>query len=83
MAWFSCYAPYEQPKFALALCLEEGGSGGTTGSPIAARIMDAAIRCSEGTFDQKIAPISATEVAGAEDTTDSEDDSSSGDDSEE
>ncbi|MED9872877.1 MAG: penicillin-binding protein 2, partial [Eggerthellaceae bacterium] len=83
MAWFSCYAPYEQPKFALALCLEEGGSGGTTGSPIAARIMDAAIRCSEGTFDQKIAPISATEVAGAEDTTDSEDDSSSSDDSEE
>lgn len=83
MAWFSCYAPYEQPKFALALCLEEGGSGGTTGSPIAARIMDAAIRCSEGTFDQKIAPISATEVAGAEDTTDGEDDSSSGDDSEE
>ena len=48
LAWFSCYAPYEQPKFALALCLEEGGSGGTTGSPIAARIMDAAIRCSEG-----------------------------------
>ena len=45
--------------------------------------MDAAIRCSEGTFDQKIAPISATEVAGAEDTTDSEDDSSSSDDSEE
>lgn len=83
MAWFSCYAPYEQPKFALALCLEEGGSGSTTGSPIAARIMDAAIRCSEGTFDQKIAPISATEVAGAEDTTDGEDDSSSGDDSEE
>lgn len=60
MAWFSCYAPYEEPRFALALCLEEGGSGGTTGSPIAARIMDAAIRSLDGSFDGQIAPVPAT-----------------------
>lgn len=76
MAWFSCYAPYEQPKFALALCLEEGGSGGTTGSPIAARIMDAAIRCSEGTFDQQITPIAAGSVEGRETPSDDEEDNS-------
>ena len=76
MAWFSCYAPYEQPKFALALCLEEGGSGGTTGSPIAARIMDAAIRCSEGTFDQQITPIAAGSVGGQEAPSDDEEDNS-------
>lgn len=62
MAWFSCYAPYEEPRFALSLCLEEGGSGGTTGSPIAARIMDAAIRSLDGTLDEQITAIPATGV---------------------
>lgn len=62
MAWFSCYAPYEEPRFALSLCLEEGGSGGTTGSPIAARIMDAAIRSLDGSLDEQITAIPATGV---------------------
>ena len=62
MAWFSCYAPYEEPRFALTLCIEEGGSGGTTGSPVAARIMDAAIRTVDGTFDEQITVVSASGV---------------------
>lgn len=62
MAWFSCYAPYEEPRFALSLCLEEGGSGSTTGSPIAARIMDAAIRSLDGSLDEQITAIPATGV---------------------
>lgn len=47
-AWFSCYAPYEEPRFALALCIEEGGSGGSTASPVAARVMKAAMDYSDG-----------------------------------
>lgn len=47
-AWFACYAPYEEPRFALALCIEEGGSGGRTASPVAARVMKAAMDYSDG-----------------------------------
>ena len=63
MAWFSCYAPYDNPKFALCVCVEEGGSGGTVGSPLAAQIMDAAIQSSSGSFDEDMSPIAATEVS--------------------
>lgn len=53
-AWFACYAPYEDPRFALALCIEEGGSGGAVASPVAARVMKAAIDYSNGvTIDYK------------------------------
>lgn len=47
-AWFACYAPYEDPRFALALCIEEGGSGSSTASPVAARVMKAAMDYSNG-----------------------------------
>ena len=81
MAWFSCYAPYEEPRFALSLCLEEGGSGGTTGSPIAARIMDAAIRSLDGSLDEQITAIPATGVN--EQSSSSSNDSDDEEDSEE
>ena len=47
-AWFSCYAPYEEPQFALSLCIEEGGSGGSVASPVAARVMKAAMDYANG-----------------------------------
>lgn len=62
MAWFSCYAPYEEPKFALTLCIEEGGSGGAVGSPVAARIMDAAIKTLDNSIQEDMAPIQGTGV---------------------
>lgn len=58
MSWFACYAPYDEPRFALALCVEEGGSGGSTGGPVAAEIMNAAISSLEDDYDQEIAVIS-------------------------
>ena len=63
MAWFSCYAPYEEPRFALTLCIEEGGSGGTTGAPVAARIMDAAINALDENWVEDLTPIAGTGVA--------------------
>lgn len=63
MAWFCCYAPYDNPRFALALCVEEGGSGGSTAGPLAAEIMDAAIKADSGELSEKLDAISATEVS--------------------
>lgn len=68
MAWFSCYAPYEEPRLALTLAIEEGGSGGTTGSPVAARIMDAALKALDGQLDEELTPLSATEVPEVDDS---------------
>jgi len=34
-AWFTAFAPYENPKIALTILIEEGGEGSTTAAPIA------------------------------------------------
>lgn len=58
-AWFACYAPFEDPKYSLALIIEEGGSGGSVASPIAAKIMDVALKYGDGTLDTPAEKITA------------------------
>ncbi len=38
-AWFTCFAPFEDPKIALAVVVEEGGHGGETSAPIAKELL--------------------------------------------
>ena len=40
-AWFVGYAPADQPKIAVCVLVEEGGSGGQTAAPIARNLFDA------------------------------------------
>lgn len=40
-AWFVGYAPAEDPKIAVCVLVEEGGSGGQTAAPIARKMFDA------------------------------------------
>ncbi len=42
-AWFTGYAPAEDPKIVVTVVVEEGGSGGQTAAPIARSIFDACI----------------------------------------
>ena len=37
-AWFVSFAPFDKPKYALAIMLEDGDSGGQTAAPIASHI---------------------------------------------
>jgi cell division protein FtsI/penicillin-binding protein 2 len=37
-AWFAGYAPADKPRFAIVVLVEDGGSGGHTAAPVAARI---------------------------------------------
>ncbi len=39
-AWFSCYAPINNPKYVIAIVLEEAGGGGKNVAPIARRILE-------------------------------------------
>lgn len=38
-AWFTCFAPYEDPEIALVIFLEGGGEGSQTAAPVAADIL--------------------------------------------
>jgi len=40
-AWFLCFLPYEKPKYAIGVFVSEGGHGGTTAAPVAAKIISA------------------------------------------
>ncbi len=39
-AWFMAFAPFEQPKIALAVLVENGGHGSSTAAPIARKVLD-------------------------------------------
>jgi len=49
-AWFVAYAPANDPKYVVAVMLEEGGHGGETAAPIARRII-------EGLFNLPLSPL--------------------------
>lgn len=39
-AWFVAYAPAREPRYLVAVMLEEGGHGGETAAPVARRILE-------------------------------------------
>jgi penicillin-binding protein 2 len=42
-AWFTAYAPVEDPKVAVIVLVENGGEGGVVSAPIAKRLMELAL----------------------------------------
>jgi penicillin-binding protein 2 len=38
-AWFVAYAPFEDPKIAIAVLVEHGGFGATAAAPIAKKVI--------------------------------------------
>jgi len=39
-AWFACYAPADEPKYVIAVMVENGGHGGMVAAPVARRILE-------------------------------------------
>lgn len=39
-AWFVCYAPVGDPKYVVAVAMEQGGHGGEVAAPVARRILE-------------------------------------------
>ena len=39
-AIFASYGPFDAPRFAMSVIIEQGGFGGTTAAPVARRIWD-------------------------------------------
>ena len=55
IAWFACFAPYENPKYAVAVMVQGGKGGGVVAAPIAQRILERSIAMEEGRFDPQLA----------------------------
>ena len=47
-AWFIAFAPYDEPRYAVCVFVENGNSGGGAASPIAKNIVDNAILMEQG-----------------------------------
>jgi penicillin-binding protein 2 len=55
IAWFVCFAPYDQPKYTIAVMVQGGEHGGSVAAPIATRILSRALAMDEGTYDPQLA----------------------------
>jgi penicillin-binding protein 2 len=55
IAWFACFAPYDHPKYVVAVMVQGGEHGGGVAGPIADRIMERALAMDDGKFDMPVA----------------------------
>ena len=55
IAWFVCFAPYDQPKYVVAVMVQGGEHGGSVAAPIATRILSRAFAMEAGTYDAQVA----------------------------
>jgi penicillin-binding protein 2 len=58
IAWFVCWAPFDQPKYTIAVMVqagEHGGHGGSVAAPIATRILERTLATEQGKFEAKLA----------------------------
>jgi penicillin-binding protein 2 len=47
-AWFICFAPYDKPRFAVAVIVQGAKAGGAVAAPIAAKILEESIALDKG-----------------------------------
>jgi penicillin-binding protein 2 len=54
-AWFCCFAPYDHPKYVVAVMVQGGEHGGSVAGPIATRILQRTLAMDEGNFTPQLA----------------------------
>src|SRR5205085_4857265 len=55
IAWFCCFAPFDQPKYVVAVMVQGGEHGGSVAAPIATRIMERTLAMDTGSFTPQVA----------------------------
>src|SRR5881396_1475480 len=56
VAWFACFAPFDHPKYVVAVMVQgASGHGGEVAGPIATRILERTLAMDEGKFDMQVA----------------------------
>jgi penicillin-binding protein 2 len=55
VAWFACFAPFQNPKYVVAVMVQGGEHGGSVAGPVATRILERSLALDEGKFDMQVA----------------------------
>jgi penicillin-binding protein 2 len=55
IAWFCCFAPFDQPKYVVAVMVQGGEHGGSVAAPIATRILERSLAMDAGNFQPQLA----------------------------
>jgi penicillin-binding protein 2 len=55
IAWFACYAPFDNPKYVVVAMVQGGEHGGSVAGPIATRILERTLAMDDGNFDMQVA----------------------------
>ncbi len=63
IAWFACFAPFDNPKYVVAVMVQGGEHGGSVAGPIATRILERTLAIDEGNFDMTVAWIAPAHKA--------------------
>jgi len=58
IAWFACFAPFDHPKYVVAVMVQGGEHGGGVAGPVATRIMERTLAMEAGDFDMQVAWLS-------------------------
>ena len=57
IAWFVCFAPYENPKYAVCVMVQGGAHGGSVAAPIAAKILEESLAMDNGSYEPMLAAL--------------------------
>lgn len=52
VAWYVCYTTPDDPKYLVAVCIEEGGGGAAVAGPVAAEVLNAIYQAEAGTLTE-------------------------------
>ncbi|HEV3409874.1 MAG TPA: penicillin-binding protein 2 [Chthoniobacterales bacterium] len=61
IAWFACFAPYDKPRYTVAVMVQGGKGGGAVAAPIAHRILERTFAMEGGHFDPQLAWLDAAQ----------------------
>ena len=54
IAWFCCFAPFDHPKYVVAVMVQGGMHGGSVAGPIAARILEQTLAMDQGSYTPEL-----------------------------
>ncbi len=57
ISWFVCWAPYDQPKYAVCVMVQGGAHGGSVAAPLAAKIIEETLAMDLGDYQPELAAL--------------------------
>ena len=59
VAWYCCYYPLDNPKYVVATCIEQGGTGALVAGPVGANVLGAVVAAERGDLTE-VAPVAGS-----------------------